>query len=149
MKQKKFDPQKDYPLASQRPDLVKTLSGLNFSEISLENVTSGKIPLQEIRISPKTLEYQAQIAEIHGRFQLADNFRRAAELARVPDEEVLNIYNAMRPHQATKADLIAIAEGIEKKYLAKINARFIREAVDIYEQRDLLKKERLMGETHG
>jgi propanediol dehydratase small subunit len=149
MKEKKFDPRRDYPLASQRPDLVKTLSGLDFSEISLENVTSGKIPPQEIRISPETLEYQAQIAETHGRSQLAANFRRAAELTRVPDEEVLKIYNALRPHQATKAELIAIAKGIEKKYQAIINARFIREAVEVYEKRDLLKKEQRMGENHG
>jgi propanediol dehydratase small subunit len=88
MKEKKFDPRRDYPLASQRPDLVKTLSGLDFSEISLENLSSGKIPPQEIRISPKTLEYQARIAEAHGRFQLATNFRRAAELTRVPDEVI-------------------------------------------------------------
>ena len=149
MKEKKFDPRRDYPLASQRPDLVKTLSGLDFSDISLENVSSGKIPPQEIRISPETLEYQARIAEAHGRFQLATNFRRAAELTRVPDEEVLRIYNALRPHQATKEDLLAIAKDIEKKYKAKINARFIREAIGVYEKRDLLKKRQRAGEDHG
>ena len=102
--------------------------------------SSGKIHPREIRISPETLEYQARIAEAHGRFQLATNFRRAAELTRVPDEEVLKIYNALRPHQATKEDLLAIAKDLEKKYKAKINAQFIREAVKIYEKRDLLKK---------
>ncbi len=149
MKAKKFDPRRDYPLASLRPDLLKTLSGLDFSEISLENVSSGKVPPQEIRISPATLEYQARIAETHGRSQLAANFRRAAELTRVPDEEVLKIYNALRPHQATKAELIAMAKGIEKKYRAKVNARFIREAAAVYEKRNLLKKEQRGGENHG
>lgn len=149
MGKKKFDPRRDYPLASQRPDLVKTISGLDFSEITLENVSSGKITDQEIRINSKTLEYQARIAEAHGRFQLATNFRRAAELTRVSDEEVLRIYNALRPHQATKEDLLAIAEDIEKKYKAKINARFIREAIGIYEKRDLLKKGQRAGEDHG
>ena len=140
MKAKKFDPQKDYPLASKRPELVKTVSGLNFSEITLGNVVSEKIHPREIRISPETLEFQARIAEAHGRVQLATNFRRAAELTRVPDEEVLRIYNALRPHQATRDDLLAIAKNLEKKYEAKINAQFIREAVKIYEKRDLLKK---------
>jgi propanediol dehydratase small subunit len=149
MKEKKFDPQIDYPLASRRPDLVKTLSGLDFSEISLENVSSGKIPPQEIRISPETLEYQARIAKAHGRFQLANNFRRAAELTRIPDEEVLKIYNALRPHQATKEDLLEIAKDIEKKYKAKINGRFIREAIEVYEKRNLLKEEHRGGENHG
>jgi propanediol dehydratase small subunit len=149
MNKKKFDPRTDYPLSSQRPDLLKTLSGLDFSEISLKNVSSGKIHPQEIRISPKTLEYQARIAEAHGRFQLATNFRRAAELTRVPDEEVLRIYNALRPHQATKEELLAIAKEIEKKYKAKINAGFIREAISVYERRGLLKKEPCAGENHG
>jgi propanediol dehydratase small subunit len=149
MKEKKFDPRRDYPLASQRPGLIKTLSGLDFSEITLENVSSGKIPPQEIRISPETLEYQARIAKAHGRFQLANNFRRAAELTKVPDEEVLKIYNALRPHQATKEDLLEIAKDIEKKYKAKINARFIREAIKVYERRDLLKKVQRVGDNHG
>ena len=140
MKAKKFDPQKDYPLASKRPELVKTVSGLNFSEITLGNVVSEKIHPREIRISPETLEFQARIAEAHGRVQLATNFRRAAELTRVPDEEVLRIYNALRPHQATRDDLFAIAKNLEKNYKARINAQFIREAVKIYEKRDLLKK---------
>ena len=139
MKAKKFDPKKDYPLASKRPELVKTVSGLNFSEITLGNVVSEKIDPREIRISPETLEFQARIAEAHGRVQLATNFRRAAELTRVPDEEVLRIYNALRPHQATRDDLLAIAKDLEKNYKARINAQFIREAVKIYEKRDLLK----------
>ena len=141
MKVKKFDPQKDYPLTSKRPELVKTVSGLNFSEITLGNVVSEKIHPREIRISPETLEFQARIAEAHGRVQLATNFRRAAELTRVPDEEVLRIYNALRPHQATRDDLLAIAKNLEKNYKARINAQFIREAVKIYEKRDLLKKD--------
>ena len=140
MKPRKFDPKRDYPLASKRPELVKTVSGLNFSEITLGNVVSEKIHPREIRISPETLEFQARIAEAHGRVQLATNFRRAAELTRVPDEEVLRIYNALRPHQATRDDLLAIAKNLEKNYKARINAQFIREAVKIYEKRDLLKK---------
>ena len=141
MKAKKFDPKRDYPLASKRPELVKTVSGLNFSEITLGNVVSEKIHPREIRISPETLEFQARIAEAHGRVQLATNFRRAAELTQVPDEEVLRIYNALRPHQATRDDLLAIAKNLEKNYEARINAQFIRGAVKIYEKRDLLKKE--------
>ncbi len=74
MKVKKFDPQRDYPLASKRPELVKTVSGLNFSEITLENVVSGKIHPREIRISPETLEYQARIAEAHGQVSIGDQF---------------------------------------------------------------------------
>ena len=140
MKTRKFDPTKDYPLAQQRTDLVKTLSGVRFSEITLDHVVSGKIHPQEIRISPETLEYQAQVAEAHGRSQLAANFRRAAELTRIPDEEVLRIYNALRPHQATRETLIQMASDLEKKYEAKLNAVFIREAAKVYQKRGFFDK---------
>ncbi|MBM4313472.1 MAG: diol dehydratase small subunit [Deltaproteobacteria bacterium] len=149
MKGKKFDPRRDYPLASKRPDLLRTISGLDFSEISLENVSSGKIACHEIRISPETLDCQARIAEAQGRFQLATNFRRAAELTRVPDQEVLRIYNALRPNQSTKEELLAIATEFEEKYGATMNAGFIRDAIDVYEKRDLLKKGQSAGENHG
>jgi propanediol dehydratase small subunit len=141
MKTKTFDPKKDYPLASRRPDLVRTLTGKGFQEITLEKVALGKIDAQEIRIGPETLELQAQVAEKHGRPQLALNFRRAAELTRIPDEEVLKIYNALRPGRSTKEELLIIAKEIEKKYQAEINAAFIMEAVKVYEKRGLLKKE--------
>jgi len=141
MKTGKFDPKKDYPLALKRPDLVRTLSGKGFQEISLENVVSGKIDAQEIRIRPETLELQAKVAETHGRPQLAHNFRKAAELTRIPDEEVLKIYNALRPGRSTKEELLAVAKELEKKYEAELNAAFIREAVKVYEKRGLLKKE--------
>jgi propanediol dehydratase small subunit len=141
MKPKKFDPKKDYPLASRRPDLVRTLTGKGFQDISLENVVSGEIGAQEIRIRPETLELQARVAEKHGRPQLALNLRRAAELTRIPDEEVLKIYNALRPGRSTKEELLIMAKEIENKYRAKINAAFIREAVKVYEKRELLRKE--------
>ena len=141
MKPKIFDPKKDYPLASRRPDLVRTPTGKGFQDITLENVVSGEINAQEIRIGPETLELQAQVAEKHGRPQLALNFRRAAELTRIPDEEVLKIYNALRPGRSTKEELLIMAKELEKKYQAKINSAFIREALKVYEKRGLLRKE--------
>ena len=141
MKPKKFDPKKDYPLASRRTDLVRTLTGKGFQDITLENLVSGKIGAQEIRIGPETLELQAQVAEKHGRPQLALNFRRAAELTRIPDEEVLRIYNALRPARSTKEELLIMAKELEKKYQANINAAFVMEAVKVYEKRGLLRKE--------
>jgi len=140
MKPKKFNPKKDYPLASRRPDLIKTPAGKSFQDVTLKNLTSGKIDALEIRIRPETLELQAQIAEAHGRPQMALNFRRAAELTRVPDEEVLKIYAALRPRRSTKEELLRMAKEIEKKYQAKINAAFVREAVKVYEKRGLLRK---------
>jgi propanediol dehydratase small subunit len=66
------------------------------------------------------------------------NMRRAAELTRVADERILEIYNALRPYRSTKAELLAIADELENKYGAKINAAFVREATDVYERRGRL-----------
>ena len=70
---------------------------------------------------------------------VATNLRRAAELTRIPDERVLEIYVALRPYRSTKAEMMAIAEELESKYSAKICAKFVREAADVYEKRGRLK----------
>lgn len=140
MKTTRFNAKKEYPLASKRPDLIRTMSGKEYKTLTLENLISGNLNVQEIRISPETLELQAQIAQKHGRPQLALNFRRAAELTRIPDQEVLKIYNALRPGRSTKEELTRLAKELVEKYQAKLNAAFIREAAQIYEKRNLLKK---------
>ncbi len=140
METKRFDPKKEYPIASKRPDLIKTITGIEYKDLTLENLVSRKIDVQEIRISPETLEFQAQVAEKHGRPQLALNFRRAAELTRIPDEALLRIYNALRPGRSTKEELRGIAKELIQKYQARLNAAFIQEAIKIYEKRNLLKK---------
>lgn len=133
--------EQDYPLSEKRRDLVKTNSGKTLDEITLDAVTSGEVTSDEIRITPEILEYQAQICESIDRPQLAANMRRAAELTRVPDERVLEIYNALRPNVSTKDELLAIADELENEYDAKVNANFIREAADVYEKRGRLKEQ--------
>lgn len=135
----KLDAKKDYPLAKKRPDLVKSATGLPIDEITVDKVTAGKLSFDDIRIRPETLEYQAQIAESGGRPHVSANLRRAAELTRIPDARVLEIYVALRPYRSTKAELLAIADELEGKYQAKICGRFVREAATIYEQRGRLK----------
>lgn len=134
-----LDPAKDFPLATKRPDLVKTSAGKSLSDITLEAVVKGEIAADEIRITPQTLELQAQIAEKVGRPQLAANMRRAGELTKVSDERILQIYNQLRPYRCTKAELLAIADELENKYGAKVCANFVREAADVYERRGRLK----------
>lgn len=129
----------DYPLSEKRRDLVKTATGKTLDEITLAAVMNGEITAEEIRITPQTLEYQAQIAESINRRQLAGNMRRAAELTSVPDARILEIYNALRPYRSTKADLLAIADELEQQYGAMISANFVREAAAVYEARGRLK----------
>ena len=131
----------DYPLTSKRKVDIKTPTGKALEDITLEKVLSGEINADDIRISPETLEMQAQIAESMNRDAIARNFRRAAELIRVPDDRILEMYNALRPYRSTKEDLFKIADELETKYDAKVNADFVREAAEVYETRNKLRIE--------
>lgn len=82
---------------------------------------------------------QAQVAEDAGRSTLARNLRRAAELNPVPDDRLLEIYNALRPYRSTKAELYEIADELENQYGAKVSAGFVREAADVYDSRGRLR----------
>lgn len=137
----KIDPKKDYPLGKKRPELVKTPTNKTLDEITLEGVMNGTVTPQDIRISPETLELQAQVAESMGRKPLAQNFRRAAELIPIPDERILEIYDALRPNRSTKEELLALAEELETKYNAVLNGKLIRTAADIYEKRGILRED--------
>ncbi|MCJ7501154.1 diol dehydratase small subunit [bacterium] len=135
-----LDARKDYPLANKRPDLVQSASGLKLEDITLDKVVDGNLTFDDIKIKPETLEYQAQIAESAGRPRLAANLRRAAELTRIPDERVLEIYNALRPYRSTKQELLDLAGELESKYEASVCAALVREAAEVYEGRDRLRK---------
>lgn len=132
--------EQDYPLAEKRPDLVKTVKGRPLGDVTLDAVLNGEIQADEIRVTPEILEYQAQIADSISRPQLAANLRRAGELTRVPDERILEIYNAMRPNVSTKLELLGIAEELENEYDANINAELVREAANAYERRGRLRQ---------
>lgn len=132
---------RDYPLSAKRPELLKTPTGKTLSDISLEKVLSGEVTPQDVRIAPETLRMQAEIADGVGRTQFANNLRRAAELTAIPDQRILQIYNALRPYRSTKQELLAIAEEMESQYSATINAAFVREAAGVYERRNRLRAE--------
>lgn len=132
---------KDYPLAGKRPELLKTPTGKTLKNITLKAVLNGEITAQDVRIAPETLELQAQIAESVGRLAFARNLRRAAELIAIPDERILEIYNALRPYRSTKGELLAIADELANKYNARINSAFVKEAAEVYESRNRLRQE--------
>ena len=134
----KLNVKHDYPLADKRPELIRTPTGKKIDEITMEQVLEGNVKIEDCRISDRTLEYQAQIAESAGNRQMAANLRRAAELTGFPDERVLEIYGALRPFRSTKEELLQIADELEAKG-AVINAAFVRQAADVYEKRKKLK----------
>ena len=133
-----FDPIADYPLGTQRPDLVRTPGGLGLDELTLDALRSGRLEALEMRATGETLELQAQVALAAGRVQLAANLRRAAELTGVPDEVILEVYTALRPHRSTADELESWADRLEKDFQAVATAAFVREARVVYEQRNLL-----------
>jgi propanediol dehydratase small subunit len=132
-----MDPRSDYPLGTRRPDLVETPGGHRLDDITLEAARDGSITGSEIRATPETLRRQAEIARASGRAPLAENLMRAAELARVPDDELLAIYTALRPHRSTAGELEAWAVRLER-WGADATAAFVREAAAAYVERGLV-----------
>lgn len=133
-----FDPRQDYPVSERRPDLVTTPAGIPLAAVTLEAVIAGEIGANDLRVTPEALERQAQISIAHGRPALATNFRRAVELTRVPDERLLEIYDALRPRRSTPEQLEEIAQEFEETYAAPLNAALVREAAVAYLRRGLL-----------
>ena len=129
-----FDPSRDYPLGTRRPDLVRTPGGIPLDALQLHG---DGVDATELRATPETLRLQADVARAAGRAQLADNLLRAAELAPLPDETILAIYTALRPGRSTAAELEAWAEQLDAGH-APETAAFVREAARVYARRGLL-----------
>jgi propanediol dehydratase small subunit len=133
-----LDPAVDYPLSSRRPDLLHTPTGKPIDDLTLDAVVAGDLSPLDLRIAPDTLLMQAEIADGVGRWQLAENFRRAAEMTEIPDERVLAMYNALRPNASTGQELADLADELEREYSAGRTAALVREAAEVYERRNLL-----------
>lgn len=113
-------------------------SGRDLSEVTLEAVQENEVAMADLSIHPDTLEHQADVAEAHNNPQLAANFRRAAELTALSDEEVLALYEALRPHRSTGEELDSTARSLEDRGAVLVAALF-REAAEVYARRGLLR----------
>ena len=115
---------------------VRALSGRAVEGLTVAAVRAGEVGLADLRIHPETLERQAVVAAEHGNPQLAENLRRAAELTRLPDDEVLAIYEALRPGRSTPAQLTELAASLDGRGLPRC-AALLAEAAEIYARRGL------------
>jgi propanediol dehydratase small subunit len=115
---------------------VRALSGKPVDTLTVEAVRSGEVGLADLRIHPETLERQAVVAERHGNPQLAENLRRAAELTGIPDDEVLAVYEALRPGRSTPAQLTELATSLAGRGLPRC-AALLAEAAEVYARRGL------------
>ena len=128
----------DYPLAETLGGEIRGKRGVAITDITLEAVLDGKITMDDLRITPKALQDQAQIANAAQRPTLALNFGRAAELVDVPQHFVLSTYELLRPGRAkSKQELLERAEIYRSQYAAPGIADFIAEAAEIYDRRGL------------
>lgn len=105
--------------------------------LTLDRLQAGELSLADIRISADTLLRQAEVAQAHGNAQLAENFRRAAELTALGDERVMAIYEALRPRRSTAAQLEELAAELDRADAGRC-AALVREAAAAYSARDLL-----------
>ena len=118
----------DYPIAKKHPEWIDLGQGRDLSHITMDNVMAGHI----------TMKAQGQIAKAGGRDQIELNFSRAAEMTKVSDKRLLEMYNALRPYRSSKQELLDIASELDGLG-APICANFVREAAENYERRKKLK----------
>jgi propanediol dehydratase small subunit len=117
--------------------VTQAFSGRDAADLTLDRLAAEELGADDVRIHPDTLRTQAVVAEQHGNPQLAANFRRAAELALLPEDEVMALYEALRPHRATADQLEALAVRLDA-LPAPLCAALVREAAAVYARRGLL-----------
>lgn len=128
-----------YPLSKSGLD-IKGKSGKGLDDITIDEVINGNITGEDIKISKETLKLQGDIAKSEGRIELGENFTRASELVDIPDEELLNIYNMLRPHRSSEEELLKKAEEIKVKYGALNCSNLILDSLKVYKKRGILRK---------
>jgi propanediol dehydratase small subunit len=133
-----LDRSADYPLGTRRPDLVATPAGRRLDELTLPALRAGEIEGEDLRATPTTLRLQAAVARDAGRPELAANLERAAELAGVPSDVLLELYTALRPRRSSAQDLEGWAGRLEGEFEAPLTGAFVREALAAYTERGLL-----------
>ena len=99
----------------------------------------GEIKREDLKTHADTLRMQAKIAYQNGKKQFGDNLMRAAEMTAIPDEEVLELYNMLRPNRTDKQTLLAAAQRVRQEYGAEKIAALIEGAAKVYEQRGIIK----------
>ncbi len=130
----------DYPLAENRPDLVRGQRGTTLEDMTLAALENGDVDMQDLRITARALRMQADIARAARRDKLAGNFERAAELVDIPQAYLMQIYELLRPGRAeTRAELQGVADELRATYGAQLMAEFIEEAAEVYARRGLFK----------
>jgi propanediol dehydratase small subunit len=128
-----------YPLIDSAADQLRAISGRPLHALADDATDVAELTIADLQISADTLRAQAAVARGAGYAQLAANLLRAAELTAVPNDEILRMYEALRPGRASYDELIALAERLRHEYDAPQNAALVRDAADVYRRRGLLR----------
>jgi propanediol dehydratase small subunit len=118
--------------------VTRAYSGRDSADLTTDRLAREELTVDDVRIHPETLAHQGAVAERHGNPQLAANFARAAELALLPEDEVLALYEALRPHRATAEELEELAVRLDGVPAPRC-AALVREAAGVYAGRGLLR----------
>lgn len=110
-------------------------------EITLQALREARIAPEDVVIRRKTLEAQAERAVAEGYPQLARNFRRAAELAAVPGDTLLQLYEKLRPKRSSHGELLALSQELIARYDAPETGAYFREAAEAYLRKGLLRED--------
>ena len=130
-----------YPASEKQAGRIVTPGGHSLDDLTLENVLKGTLTIEDVGIQPASLRLQGEVARAAGRDRLADNFDRGAELVDVPQEEIFETYEMLRPGRArNKAELLELAERYRQEYGAVHIAELIENAAEVYERRNLFRK---------
>ena len=119
---RKYTAKEDYPLYEHHYDDIRTATGKSLNDFTLEAIQKGEIQPEDC-----------------GNFQIAAELRRSAEMTRIPDSRIMEIYNSLRPRMSEKKKLKEIAEELKTKYDAPQCAAFIEDAIHVYEKRNMFK----------
>lgn len=128
-----------FPLGAHHRDEVTALSGRPLRDLTLDRVRDGDVHPEDVSANAETIELQARFAREAGYDEVAANLARAAEMTRIPNEEILDIYEALRPGRSTYYQLLSLSQRISSMYGAEHTGTYIREAAEVYRDTGLLK----------
>ena len=123
-----FDPPRDYPLGDRRPELVSTPGGhaARGGHAGAACAPARSHP-RAARRRPRRCCARRPWPTPPGARRWPRTWRGPAELGALPDDEMLEIYTALRPRRATADELGAIAPAAGRVAAPRC-AAFVREA---------------------
>ena len=139
MSNENFENRFRFPIGEHHRADVRAKSGRQLDELTLKDVLAGNAAADDLSASAETLMLQAQFAREAGYEEVASNLIRAAEMTRIPNEEILEIYEALRPGRSTYYQLLSLCQRISSMYGAEHTGAYIREAAEVYRDTGLLK----------